>query len=286
MKLFISGSKSISILSDEVKAILDKYIALDTEFLVGDCYGVDAAVQKYLASKGYNNISIYCSGETPRNNFVTGARVRSCAEASKGLTGSAFHYVKDIQMANDCDQAIMVWDGKSKGTGENIRRIKEMRKPYRIISSASPKKGGSIMPKYIIMDSSVGESEGSLFADIKLKDENGKITYFTLIETDGKPILYKTNMRITHLVTEPDYDPEQLEIVNATKVIYKGENYNTLFDGDRSFEPFAAIRCVIHLVRTFPDCLIFSQELDGKCIDEIDIPKSDVELAWEKNGGK
>ena len=134
MKLFISGSKSISVLSDEVKAILDKYIALDTEFLVGDCYGVDAAVQKYLASKGYSNVTIYCSGEAPRNNFVSGAKIHSCAEAAKGLTGNAFQYVKDIQMAQDCDTALMIWDGKSKGTAENIRRIKEMGKPYKVIN--------------------------------------------------------------------------------------------------------------------------------------------------------
>ena len=74
MKLFVSGSKSISVLPDEVKAILDEHIALGTEFLVGDCYGVDAAVQKYLESKGYSNVTIYCSGETPRNNFVTGRK--------------------------------------------------------------------------------------------------------------------------------------------------------------------------------------------------------------------
>ena len=134
MKLFISGSKSISVLSDEVKSLLDEHIALGTEFLVGDCYGVDAAVQKYLESKGYNNVTIYCSGETPRNNFVTGAKVRSCAEAAKGLTGRAFQYVKDIQMAQDCDQALMVWDGNSKGTGENIRRIMEMEKPNIVIN--------------------------------------------------------------------------------------------------------------------------------------------------------
>ena len=134
MKLFVSGSKSITVLSDEVKAIHDKYIAIGTEFLVGDCYGVDAAVQMYLDSKGYCNVTIYCSGETPRNNFVTGAKVCSCAEAAKGLTRSAFHYVKDIQMAQDCDQAFMIWDGKSKGTAENIRRVKEMGKPYRIIN--------------------------------------------------------------------------------------------------------------------------------------------------------
>lgn len=134
MKVFISGSKSISALPEEVKSLLDEHIALGTEFLVGDCYGVDAAVQKYLESKGCGKVTIYCSGETPRNNFVTGAKVCSCAEAAKGLTGNAFQYVKDIQMAQDCDTALMVWDGKSKGTAENIRRIKEMGKPYRIIN--------------------------------------------------------------------------------------------------------------------------------------------------------
>lgn len=134
MKVFISGSKSISELPDEARSQLDTFIATDAEILVGDCYGVDAAVQKYLESKGYSNVTIYCSGETPRNNFVTGAKVRSCAEAAKGLTGSTFQYVKDIQMTQDCDQALMVWNGKSKGTGENIRRVKEMGKPYRIIT--------------------------------------------------------------------------------------------------------------------------------------------------------
>ena len=134
MKVFISGSKSISALPEEVKSLLDSYIDTGAEILVGDCYGVDAAVQKYLESKGCGKVTIYCSGETPRNNFVTGAKVCSCAEAAKGLTGSAFHYVKDIQMAQDCDQALMVWDGKSKGTAENIRRVKETGKTYRIIN--------------------------------------------------------------------------------------------------------------------------------------------------------
>lgn len=136
MKFFISGSKSISKLPEKAKSLLDEHIALGTEFLVGDCYGVDAVVQKYLDSKGYSNVIVYCSGETPRNNFVTGAKVHSCAKAAKGLTGRAFQYVKDIQMAKDCDQAIMIWDRKSKGTGENIRRIKELKKPYRIITEA------------------------------------------------------------------------------------------------------------------------------------------------------
>lgn len=134
MKLFISGSKSISKLSEEVKSLLDSYIVTGAEILIGDCYGVDAAVQMYLESKGYSNVTVYCSGVTPRNNFAPSAKVCSCAETAKGLTRSAFQYVKDIQMAQDCDTALMIWDGKSKGTAENICRIKEMGKPYRIIN--------------------------------------------------------------------------------------------------------------------------------------------------------
>jgi adenine-specific DNA-methyltransferase len=131
---FISGSKSISKLPDLAKILIEQFIENNDEILIGDCYGVDVAVQKYLESKGYCNVTIYCSGESPRNNFVTGAKVRSCTEVAKDLTGSEFHYVKDIEMACDCDQALMIWDGKSKGTGENIRRIKEMGKPYSIIN--------------------------------------------------------------------------------------------------------------------------------------------------------
>lgn len=133
MKIFISGSKSISKLPELAKAFINQFIENGDEILIGDCYGVDAVVQKYLEAKEFNNTTIYCSGTTPRNNFVSAAKIHSCTEAAKGLTGSAFHYVKDIQMANDCDQALMIWDGKSKGTAENLNRIKEMGKPFVVI---------------------------------------------------------------------------------------------------------------------------------------------------------
>lgn len=133
MKIFISGSKSISMLPELAKTFIDQFIENGDEILVGDCYGIDAVVQKYLESKGFSNVTVYCSGVIPRNNFTSSAKIRSCAEAAKGLSGNAFHYVKDIQMANDCDQALMIWDGESKGTAENIRRMKEMGKPFVVI---------------------------------------------------------------------------------------------------------------------------------------------------------
>ena len=133
MKIFISGSKSISKLPELAKAFINQFIENGDEILIGDCYGVDAVVQKYLEAKEFNNTTIYCSGITPRNNFVSVAKIHSCTEAVKGLTGSEFQYVKDIQMAADCDQALMIWDGKSKGTAENLKRIKEMAKPFVVI---------------------------------------------------------------------------------------------------------------------------------------------------------
>ena len=133
MKIFISGSKSISMLPELAKTFIDQFIENNDEILIGDCYGVDAVVQKHLESKGFSNITVYCSGVNPRNNFTSSAKIHSCAEAAKGLTGRAFHYVKDVQMAKDCDQALMIWDGKSKGTAENLKRIKEMGKPFVVI---------------------------------------------------------------------------------------------------------------------------------------------------------
>ena len=133
MKIFISGSKSISKLPELAKIFIDQFIENNDEILIGDCYGVDAVVQKHLESKCFSNITVYCSGVNPRNNFTSSAKIHSCAEAAQGLTGRAFHYVKDVQMAKDCDQALMIWDGKSKGTAENLKRIKEMGKPFVVI---------------------------------------------------------------------------------------------------------------------------------------------------------
>ena len=132
-KLFVSGSKSISKLSEAALGLLDDAIKKGMEILVGDCYGVDTAVQKYLDQRNYANVTVYCSGEKPRNYFLTGARVRSCADLSKGLSGREFNYVKDVQMCEDCDRALMIWDGESEGTRENIKRMLDLGKPFLVV---------------------------------------------------------------------------------------------------------------------------------------------------------
>ena len=120
-KVFISGSKSISKLTDEMLAALDKIIHDGDTILVGDCYGVDLAVQKYLLDKGYTDMIVYCSSEQPRHHLV--GSVHSCAKEAEGLKGRAFRYVKDDAMSKDCDEAYGFWDGRSLGTLKNAERV-------------------------------------------------------------------------------------------------------------------------------------------------------------------
>ena len=137
MKFFVSGSKSISSLTESTKEVIDFYISLEAEFLVGDCYGIDSDVQKYLESKEYTKVTIYCCGESPINSFVSGAKIHSCAEATKGLPEDAIQYAKDIQMLNDCNHALIIWDGKSKDTEKIIKRILDLNKIHNIFINGS-----------------------------------------------------------------------------------------------------------------------------------------------------
>ena len=130
-KIFISGSKSISKLTEEMLSALDKIIQDGDTILVGDCYGVDLAVQKYLQEKGYTDVVVYCSGEQPRNHVV--GAVHSCTKEAVGLKGRAFQYVKDEAMCNDCGEAYVFWDGKSLGTAENAKRMRLLGEPFRYV---------------------------------------------------------------------------------------------------------------------------------------------------------
>jgi hypothetical protein len=89
-KVFVSGSKSISALSIEFLEHLSHAVQERSEILVGDCYGVDAAVQKHLADINYPNVTVYCSGEKPRNFFLEKGDIHSCIELSKGRHRTRF----------------------------------------------------------------------------------------------------------------------------------------------------------------------------------------------------
>lgn len=116
--VFISGSMKIKNLDkaflERISAILDK----EHNIVLGDADGADAAIQGYLCKRNARQVTVYCSGSTPRNN-VGEWDVRNIFPSAEPGT-RAFYTAKDVEMARVADFGLMMWDSKSTGTLSNV----------------------------------------------------------------------------------------------------------------------------------------------------------------------
>lgn len=119
--IFIGGSRHVSRLPPDVKKRLDNVVASGHRVIVGDANGADKAVQKYFLERHYNNVTVFCSGLTPRNNLGTWHTHH--VEAPRDAKGFHFYAAKDREMAREADFGLMIWDGKSPGTVLNVLRL-------------------------------------------------------------------------------------------------------------------------------------------------------------------
>lgn len=145
-KIFISGSRSIVSLPRSITYLIDKFIKEGNTILVGDCDGVDSAVQKYLNEKMYNNVSIYTSGDAPRN-FYGNIRwnIVHLDAKNNGTTEEAirdYYALKDKAMTEDCTSALAIWDGQSRATIANISRVESMGKRVSIFKVVTEYQNG------------------------------------------------------------------------------------------------------------------------------------------------
>ncbi len=120
-KIFISGSMSIIRIDNKVKERIDNIINSNFPILLGDADGVDTSIQELVNSKGYKKVTIYCSGNHVRNN-IGRWKVKKIITNYKKNT-RLFFTAKDIQMANECDYGLMIWDSKSTGTLSNVYEL-------------------------------------------------------------------------------------------------------------------------------------------------------------------
>lgn len=135
MIVFISGSSKLKKLTTEMKTCLDNYMYLNASFIVGDCYGADELAQKYLKSKGYEDVTVYCSTETPRAKRCSYDKFVSLWNESQGKTGEDFYQVKDAAMCKACDEAVAFWNGSSYGVKCNLIRCLDLNKPSKVYVS-------------------------------------------------------------------------------------------------------------------------------------------------------
>ena len=120
-KVFIGGSRRLTRLGPDVRRRLDRIMDKGLAVLIGDANGADKAVQRYLKSRDYQNVEVFCTNGVCRNNL--GEWPSRPVQASPGAKGFDFYAAKDICMAEEGSVGFMLWDGESKGTLANILRL-------------------------------------------------------------------------------------------------------------------------------------------------------------------
>jgi len=60
--VFLSGSRAISRLNQDIRDRLDRIISQAFEIVVGDANGADKALQGFLYDHHYGKVTVYCSG--------------------------------------------------------------------------------------------------------------------------------------------------------------------------------------------------------------------------------
>ena len=124
--VFVAGSITIKHLDFKVQERLMNIIARGHDVLVGDADGVASSIQYFLQEQAYDNVTVFCTGDTPRNNLGNW-RVHSVTTYHKPGT-RAFFTAKDLAMAEAADTGFMIWDTKSTGTLSNVFELVRQKK--------------------------------------------------------------------------------------------------------------------------------------------------------------
>jgi len=123
MKVVVGGSRKIAKLNKDIRGRVDDILKKGHVVLIGDANGADKAMQQYFSEKHYPSVIVYCTGTTCRNNLGKWPVVNvQSARTSKDF---AYYAVKDQQMCQEANYGFLLWDGKSKGTLNNILSLLE-----------------------------------------------------------------------------------------------------------------------------------------------------------------
>lgn len=125
-KVFIGGSRQLTRLNNDVIGHLDRIIESRLPVLIGDANGADKAVQNYLCERNYPNVTVFHSGKKWRNNV--GNWKAEQVEPPTRRRDYNYYAAKDRRMADEANYGFAIWDGKSKGTLNQIQRLRNQDK--------------------------------------------------------------------------------------------------------------------------------------------------------------
>lgn len=144
-RIFLGGSRRVSRLNDIIRKRLSDIVGREMQVVVGDANGADRALQRQLADWKYPHVVVYFVGSRPRNN--EGGWPVFHVQTAQHARGYEFYAAKDRQMVKQAECGMMLWDGKSRGTLENVENLIRDGKPVllylspvkRFVNASSPK---------------------------------------------------------------------------------------------------------------------------------------------------
>ena len=101
-------------------------VSSNLNVVVGDADGADTSIQECLRAHNAHQVTVYCTGEAPRNNVADWPVHRVPSKARAGTR--SFFTAKDLEMAKNSDFGLMVWDCKSTGTLSNVIELLKKKK--------------------------------------------------------------------------------------------------------------------------------------------------------------
>ncbi|MCD4774882.1 MAG: hypothetical protein K8S15_02390 [Candidatus Aegiribacteria sp.] len=119
--VFLSGSRKLSRLNREIRDRLQNIVDKQFSVIIGDANGADKALQKYFSEIHYQNVIVFCSGNSCRTNL--GNWNVKHVLVNQNLKGRDFYTQKDKEMAAEADYGFVLWDGKSPGSFNNILEL-------------------------------------------------------------------------------------------------------------------------------------------------------------------
>jgi len=125
--VFLGGSRRVSRLNKAIRERLDQIMKRELTVYIGDANGADRAMQRHLADSKYSNVVVYAVESHLRNNL--GSWHVEFVTPPEKAHGYELFAAKDLVMAERATAGLMLWDGKSRGTLENIRNLLTHNKP-------------------------------------------------------------------------------------------------------------------------------------------------------------
>jgi hypothetical protein len=129
--VFISGSIAVKNIPYDVEKSINKIIDQNISILIGDADGIDTMVQNYCKKHKYSNVTVYSIYSSPRY-IVPGFNKKYVVVSTESKKERERQREKDAAMTADSDYSLVIWDGKSKGSYQNILRAIEANKKIKV----------------------------------------------------------------------------------------------------------------------------------------------------------